>query len=221
MEVHRIQEHDRLPECFRPDCWTDAFRNKNLFKWAVSSEGRRGEYSAYYRIGAEWVDDERALVVAPKVGMEEIDWPAMLMRCFDTEEGCADGLGKIYDIDFAVPPIRDATLQNILTPLLVVHFVGIVRRIVNRGLKRDYVQQEGNLSRVRGRIGFLQNFRRNIIVGRADLVFCRYSELSVNTCENRLIKRALLFAERIVGKMLDQGQRSAVVLQGRPSIRRM
>lgn len=219
MEVHRIQEHDRLPECFRPDCWTEAFRDKNLFKWTVSPEERRGEcsayYRAYYRIGAEWVDDERALVVAPKVGMEEIDWPAMLMRCFDTEEGCADGLGKIYDIDFAVPPIRDATLQNILTPLLVVHFVGIVRRIVNRGLKRDYVQQEGDLSRVRGRVGFLQNFRRNIIIGRADRVFCRYSEFSVNTCENRLIKRALLFAERIVGRMLDQGQRSAIMLQGR------
>lgn len=219
MEVHRIQEHDRLPECFRPDCWTEAFRDKNLFKWTVSPEERRGEcsayYRAYYRIGAEWVDDERALVVAPKVGMEEIDWPAMLMRCFDTEEGCADGLGKIYDIDFAMPPIRDATLQSILTPLLVVHFVGIVRRIVNRGLKRDYVQQKGDLSRVRGRIGFLQNFRRNIIIGRADRVFCRYSELSVNTCENRLIKRALLFAEQIVGRMLDQGQRSAVMLQGR------
>ena len=137
------------------------------------------------------------------------------MRCFDTEEGCADGLGKIYDIDFAVPPIRDATLRNLLTPLLVVHFVGIVRRIVNRGLKRDYVQQEGDLSRVRGRIGFLQNCRRNIIVGRSDRVFCRHSELSVNTCENRLIKRALLFAERIVGRMLDQEQRSAVMLQGR------
>ena len=49
----------------------------------------------------------------------------------------------------------------------------------------------------------------------ADRVFCRYSELSVNTCENRLIKRALLFAERIVGRMLDQRQRSAVMLQGR------
>jgi hypothetical protein len=36
----------------------------------------------------------------------------------------------------------------------------------------------------------------------------------VDTCENRLIKRALLFAEQIVGKMLDQGQRSAVMLQG-------
>lgn len=49
----------------------------------------------------------------------------------------------------------------------------------------------------------------------ADRVFCRYSELSVNTCENRLIKRALLFAERIVGRMLDQRQQSAVMLQGR------
>ena len=57
MEVHRIQEHDRLPECFRPNCWTEAFTDKNLFKWTVLSEGRRGEYSAYYRIGAEWVDD--------------------------------------------------------------------------------------------------------------------------------------------------------------------
>ena len=215
MEVLRIQEHDRLPECFRPDCWADAYRDKNLFKWTVSSEGRRGEYSAYYRIGAEWVDGERALVVTPKARMEGIDWPTMLMRCFDTEEGRVDGLGKIYDIDFDVPPIKDATLQNILTPLLVVHFVGIVRCIVNRGLKRDYVQRENNLSRVRGRIGFLQNFRRNVVVGRADRVFCRYSEFSVNTCENRLIKRALQFAERIVGRMLDQGQQSAIMLQGR------
>lgn len=37
----------------------------------------------------------------------------------------------------------------------------------------------------------------------------------MNTCENRLIKRALLFAERIVGRMLDQGQWSAVMLQRR------
>lgn len=37
----------------------------------------------------------------------------------------------------------------------------------------------------------------------------------MNTCENRLIKRALLFAERIVGRILDHGQRSAVALQGR------
>ena len=29
-----------------------------------------------------------------------------------------------------------------------------------------------------------------------------------------MIKRALLFAERIVGRMLDQGQRGAVMLQG-------
>ena len=36
----------------------------------------------------------------------------------------------------------------------------------------------------------------------------------MNICENRLIKRALLFAERIVDRMLDQGQRSAVMLQG-------
>ena len=215
MEVLRIQEHGRLPECFRPDRWVEAFQDKNLFKWTVSSEERRWEYSAYYRIGAEWVDGERALVVTPKAGMEGIDWPTMLMRCFDTEEGRVDGLGKIYDIDFDVPPIKDATLQNILTPLLVVHFVGIVRCIVNRGLKRDYVQWENNLSRVRGRIGFLQNFRRNVVVGRADRVFCKYSEFSVNTCENRLIKRALQFAERIVGRMLDQGQRSAIMLQGR------
>ena len=215
MEVLRIQEHDRLPECFCPNSRTEALEDKNLFKWIIPGEGQRGTYSAYYRIGAEWVDDERALVVTPKAGMEGIDWPTMLMRCFDTEEGRVDGLGKIYDIDFDVPPIKDATLQNILTPLLVVHFVGIVRCIVNRGLKRDYVQRENNLSRVRGRIGFLQNFRRNVVVGRADRVFCRYSEFSVNTCENRLIKRALQFAERIVGRMLDQGQQSAIMLQGR------
>ena len=87
MEVHRIQEHDRLPECFRPDCWAEAFGNKNLFKWMVSSEGRHGEYSAYYRIGAEWVDDERALGTKGPHGHPAPWSPSILARCSTNLKG--------------------------------------------------------------------------------------------------------------------------------------
>ena len=213
MAEHRIQEHKALPGIFRPWEWNDAFSGKALFKWDFDPESNRWCYLSYFRIGAEWIDSDNSLVVTPKSMMEELDWTEMFRQCFETEEGCSDGFGLIYDIDLKAPPIQDPTLQSVLTPLLVVHFLSAVRRVIRRGLKQGDVSREGNLSKVRGRIMLVRNMRRNIITGHANRAFCRFSEMSVDIPENRLIKRALLFSERMCRIMARQGQRGGAALQ--------
>ena len=44
-------------------------------------------YYASYVIGAEWIDENEALVVTTKRGMEEIDFLAMFMTCFSSNMG--------------------------------------------------------------------------------------------------------------------------------------
>ena len=184
--------------------WQGAGFGKMLLNWEPPFGDRGWEYRTYFRIGMEWLDKDTALVVTPKCGMEGLDWASMFARCFETEEGCEDGLGKIFGVDLDAPPIPDSTMRNVLTPLIVFNFIGAVRRLVRRGLKRDTVTREENLHKVRGRIPFGQNYRRNVVTGRADRVYCRYAELSVDIPENRLIKRALVFSECICRRMCAQ-----------------
>ena len=213
MATNRIQEHEVLPGIFSPGKWNDAFAGKALFKWDFDPKSKRWCYLSYFRIGAEWIDRDKFLVVTPKSKMEEVDWAEMFRRCFETEEGCSDGFGQIYDIDLEAPPISDPTLQSVLTPLLVVHFLSAVKRVVRKGLKTGDISREENLAKVRGRIMLARNLRRNIISGHAHRALCRFSEMSVDIPENRLIKRALLFSERMCRKMAEQGQRGGSVLQ--------
>lgn len=213
MATNRIQEHEVLPGIFNPGKWNDAFAGKKLFKWDIDPKSKRWCYLSYFRIGAEWVDRDKFLVVTPKSKMEEVDWAEMFRRCFETEEGFSDGFGQIYDIDLQAPPISDPTLQSVLTPLLVVHFLSVVKRVVRKGLKRGDVSREENLTKIRGRIMLARNLRRNILTGHAHRAFCRFPEMSVDIPENRLIKRALLFSERLCRKMAEQGQRGGAELQ--------
>lgn len=213
MAQHRIKEHEDLPEVLSPWTRQDCLDGKNLFKWDYDPDSNRCGYRSCFRIGAEWIAPGNFLIVTPKSKMEELDWAEMFQYCFSTEEASEDGLGNIYDISLNAAPIREPTFQCVLTPLLVVHFLSVVKRIVRRGLKKGSVSKEENLSKVRGRILFARNFRMNIVSGHANRVFCRFVEMSVDIPENRLIKRALQFSERICRRMTRQGQRRGLVLQ--------
>ena len=52
-------------------------------------------YYASYVIGAEWIDENEALVVTTKRGMEEIDFLAMFMTCFSSNLS-ADAFSQIH-----------------------------------------------------------------------------------------------------------------------------
>ncbi|MEG1738295.1 MAG: hypothetical protein RRX93_07525 [Bacteroidales bacterium] len=156
--------------------------------------------SSYY-IGADWLSEEhnRAVIVTPK--MPKMDFVEMYM-CALKFESAADYFSKFYGIDFDRKPIETDALSNQLTPLLIIHFLAILRRLSKRGLKRDYVIREDNLkSKVKGKIRVSQNIRLNDINKRNDRIYCQYQEYTVDNPENRLLKKALLFSQRYIHRL--------------------
>lgn len=174
----------------------------NLIRYEFDpGEGRDGFYS-YFRIGAEWLDREQTQPVAVIPKIRGIDFIGMFTTCLQTAES-SDGFDSVYSIDFDAPPIRSAALSSVLSPLLVVQYLMVMKRILNRGLRRDYTPRAGNLGKVKGRPDIMRNERQNILTGHCERVFCRYDEFSADTPENRLLKRALRTSRDMVSLMRD------------------
>lgn len=176
---------------------------KYFIKWTETNAGDY-EYRASYIVGAQWVDTQTQqhipVIVEPK--MDGIDFMKMFMTCFFSNLE-TDRFSKIYNIDFDAEPIRSNTLENILSPMIIFHFVAIVKKLLAKGLKKGYVDNEENLNKIKGHINIKQNDKTNTCRKRIDRFFCNFQEFSENTPENQLIKRALLFSKSVLAHSGD------------------
>lgn len=181
----------------------------NLITYRFDPNPALDGFWTYFRIGAEWLDKEqtKALIVLPKI--QQIDFIEMFMTCLQSSLP-EDKFSAIYDIDLDAKPIRSTVLNSVLSPLLVVQFLLIVKQITDRGLRKGYVSREQNLSKVKGRIDFRKNEIRNVWTGHKERVFCRYDEFSVDTPENRYLKRALLIASNMISLMSEHQSFSTI-----------
>ena len=156
---------------------------------------------ASYYIGAAWlVSDELAVVVTPKV--PDIDFIQMFLSALeiDTQKE-SNYFAQCYGIQFDEPQIETHEELNQLTPLLVLHFLSLLERLVKHGLKKDYLLHEENLkAKVKGRILFGKHLKTNVFQQRSDRMYCQYQEYTDDIPENRLLKKALLFSERILDR---------------------
>lgn len=193
-----IQEHEQLSIE-----QNDRYERLSLVRWDKPMDNSPWGYYASYMIGAEWIDDKEALVVTTKKGMEKIDFLTMFMTCF-TSDLSVEVFSEIYNIDCEAPTIHAPSLKGVLSPLIVLHFLGVVSRI--RSLKKGYVHYRENLKKVKGHIQVMKNERKNIAVKRFDRVFCDYDEYTANIPENRLIKKALLFSKQILMHIIEKHQ---------------
>lgn len=193
-----IQEHEQLSIE-----QNDRYERLSLVRWDKPMDNSPWGYYASYMIGAEWIDDKEALVVTTKKGMEKIDFLTMFMTCF-TSDLSVEAFSEIYNIDYEAPTIHAPSLKGVLSPLIVLHFLGVVSRI--RSLKKGYVHYRENLKKVKGHIQVMKNERKNIAVKRFDRVFCDYDEYTANIPENRLIKKALLFSKQILMHIIEKHQ---------------
>lgn len=212
----RHQEHERLASISSiHDKWKEGMclsspRSKSdrwFFRWLWNGtfpeedpeEGadKGTGYYASYVIGAQWFDEQEALIITPKAGCDRIDFLQLFSRCLQSSSEL-ESFSRIYEIDMEAPRIKAPELQSILSPLIVVHFLSVVREIIRGGLKKDYVCREENLKKVKGQIAVLRNDRMNVLRKRPDKVFCRYQEYSVDIPENRLLKKALIFVNQIL-----------------------
>jgi 5-methylcytosine-specific restriction enzyme subunit McrC len=95
-------------------------------------------------------------------------------------------------VAFNLPsPFRDelakyAQLDEILE-FVVSFFADLVERRLDQGLYRSYVEQEDNLTTVRGRILFAEDVRRNYVLRHRTC--SRYTEFSWDIPENQIIRQ--------------------------------
>jgi len=154
-------------------------------------------YVSYY-VGAAWlVENKTALIVYPK--FKDIDFVSIFSAAF-SEDIKLDYLQNSYSINFSAPPIEDKTLDSILSPLIVAHFICVIKRLLLKGLRKQYIIREENLkNKTKGHVLPFKTFQKNVIRGHAEKTYCRFQEYSCDTPENRLLKKALIAAISIVG----------------------
>lgn len=157
------------------------------------------DFKASYYIGADWLTGEKAVIVTPK--MHDIDHISMFVAALKFAPS-SNYFPKFYGIDFSKPKIESEKLDGILTPLMLIHFLSVIQKLLEKGLKKGYVTREENLqAKIKGKVMMSQQFCRNIANHRQDKVMCCYQEYSADIPENRLLKKALLFAKRSIGNM--------------------
>lgn len=156
------------------------------------------DYKASYYIGADWLSDNLPIVVTPKI--QNIDYMKMFICALDFDLP-SDYFSSFYGIDFDKKEIVCDGLKDEVTPLLIIHFLSTVKRLLKRGLKKDYVIREENLnSKIKGHIQISKNIQKNIIPQRLDRTYCRYQDYTTDHPENRLLKKALLFVEHYLSQ---------------------
>jgi 5-methylcytosine-specific restriction endonuclease McrBC regulatory subunit McrC len=152
-----------------------------------------------YFIGVDWLKvNEVVIKVNPKIS--NLDFMSMFLECLNTPY-LSKKLNDIYHIDLDSPQIEIDSVPFDITPMLIVHFLGVVRNLASKGLKKNYIRVEENLqSKVKGKIKFSNHFKSNIARGRYDKNYCNYQEYSANCLENQILKKTLLFAGSYINK---------------------
>lgn len=162
-----------------------------------------------YFIGVDWISIDKAVYVAPKIdtrnidatvsdrnSVKETDFIKMLFHCLRYQD-VANELNELFEIKWDQPQIEIEQKRDLLTPLLVVQFLGLIKIIVRKGLKKSYYKIQNNLrSRVKGKVLVSKTLKENIFKNKNLNTICSYDEFGLNGLENRLLKLTLSFIKR-------------------------
>ena len=98
-----------------------------------------------------------------------------------------------------------ARLFDASMPLMEVflsYFLHQVNELVKRGIRSDYIRQEGNLAYMKGKLLVAQHIRNNLV--RQDRFFVGYDEYQINRPENRLVKSSLEIVNKVARHSANQ-----------------
>lgn len=151
-----------------------------------------------YFIGVDWIiEGQLALNIHPKINKneDEVDYLKMLLDSVRHPE-TMNNLDNLFEVYWDEPKITISQKNDFLTPFLLLEFLGLLRQIVKKGLRKSYYQVEKNLySRVKGKILVGTTIKHNASKNRMLHTYCSFQEFGVDTFENRLLKKALQFAK--------------------------
>ena len=98
-------------------------------------------------------------------------------------------------------PFKEGVLSNLeaqrrpLFELILSQFLNYVGDIIRKGIARKYVEQQGNLVFLRGKLQISEHIKRNMI--DQSRFYCEYDEYERNRPINRLIKGALEVVQKV------------------------
>ena len=151
-----------------------------------------------YFVGVDWIkEEELAVQVSPKMNDGfEIDYVRMLNEAL-AEPDNMEHLKDLLTIRFDKPSIRISQQQDLLSIFLITEYLNILQRIVRKGLKKSYYRVEENLNnKVKGHILVSRTIQRNLAKGRITDNVCRYQVYDIDSPENRILKKALVFCKK-------------------------
>lgn len=156
---------------------------------------------SYYYIGYRWLDENTYINIVPK---KETDFLSMFMECLE-DEIVSKKLDKTYKIFFDEPWIELNDKIDDLNTFLVIHFLYLLKKITQKGLKKGYIKVTNNLtSKVKGKILIKQTIKHNHFKNRLDKTICNYQIFTINCIENQILKTALLQCSKYVKLLNDE-----------------
>lgn len=202
--------------CFREHEKKENFESLGTVSKSKLFECNGKDLQMSYFIGVDWiVTDKEAIYVEPKIneGSKQTNYLQMLFSALKHID--VGHTKELFEINFDAPSIEIEQKQDLLTPLLVVQFLGIVRKIVKKGLKKSYYKVEKNLTaKTKGKILVNQTIKKNIVKNDVLKTYCSYEEFGFNGLENRLLKKTLFFVQRYLSTIphIDKTIRSLSIL---------
>ena len=153
-----------------------------------------------YFVGIDWVTDDVAVQVRPKVEGETayIDYLRMLTEALKEPEN-TEHLDGLLTIDFNAKPIPLEEKEDMLSPFIVAQFLMALKKAVRKGLRQSYYLVSANLnSKIKGKILVGKNVCKNLSSGNRVDNYCQYQEYGLNSEENKLLKKALSLSSHIL-----------------------
>ena len=173
-----------------------------------SINGKGDDYSVQssYFVGVDRVNKDLAIQVLPKVqtGESSIDYLEMLVEALREPEN-SRFLSGLITVDFHAKPIELDQKDDILSPFIIAQFVMTLKNAVRKGLRKSYYLVTENMhSKVKGKILVEQNIRQNLLKRNYVDNVCRHQEYGVNNDENKILKKALDLAGKLLSSYHGQ-----------------
>lgn len=188
-----------------------SFGGKPFFKSILGAKGdsfcyritkKETELTRYffetsYFVGVDWiVKNELSIYVKPKLDNDtsEVNYLKMLFEVLNEPENY-NHLDQLCEINFEKPSIAIEQKQDLLSPLLLIQYINILKKIVQKGLKKSYYTVTNNLNaKVKGKILINETIKKNHFNNKMLYSNCQYSEFGINSIENKVLKKALAFS---------------------------
>jgi len=197
-----IEKIDPFAAALKKGSYNKAIQRGNKKAYCYQILHKENEANPYlfetsYFVGVDWiVENELPIYVKPKLDDDtsEVNYVKMLFDVLKEPENY-NHFDQLCEINFEKPSIAIEQKQDLLTPLLLIQYINILKKIVQKGLKKSYYSVTKNLNaKVKGKILINETIKKNHFNNKMLYSCCQYSEFGINSIENKVLKKALVFS---------------------------